>query len=135
MQGHSGRPLGSWRKALLASASVVTFGSPLVAGMLNASQRDAQLLPDLGSPRTFEVASVKPNGSPEGFVQLGIQPGGLFTASNVPLRMLIPCLVSLALFAALQLFLTRTFLGRAIMAVSQDQLALRLMAVDPVNMT
>jgi branched-chain amino acid transport system permease protein len=52
---------------------------------------------------------------------------------DLPLRMLIPCLVSLALFAALLLFLTRTFLGRAIMAVSQDQLALRLMAVDPVK--
>ncbi|MGB0086533.1 MAG: branched-chain amino acid ABC transporter permease [Rhodomicrobiaceae bacterium] len=50
-----------------------------------------------------------------------------------PLRMLIPCVVSLALFAGLQLFLSRTFLGRAIMAVSQDQLALRLMAVDPVK--
>jgi branched-chain amino acid transport system permease protein len=52
---------------------------------------------------------------------------------DLPLRMLIPCLVSLALFAGLQLFLSRTFLGRAIMAVSQDQLALRLMAVDPVK--
>jgi uncharacterized protein (TIGR03435 family) len=88
MQGHSGRPLGSWRKALLVSASVVTFGSPLVSGMLNASHRDAQS-PIAGSNPTFEVASVKPNRSPEGFVQLGMQPGGLFTASNVPLRMLI----------------------------------------------
>ena len=52
---------------------------------------------------------------------------------DLPLRMLIPCVVSLALFAGLQLFLSRTFLGRAIMAVSQDQLALRLMAVDPVK--
>jgi len=33
----------------------------------------------------------------------------------------------------LQLILTRTFIGRAIMAVAQDQLALRLMAVDPVR--
>src|SRR6266516_2674808 len=35
--------------------------------------------------------------------------------------------------ACLQLYLTRTFIGRAIMAVSQDQLALRLMAADPVR--
>ena len=34
---------------------------------------------------------------------------------------------------ALQLFLTRTFIGRAIMAVSQDQLALQLMAADPIR--
>jgi branched-chain amino acid transport system permease protein len=47
---------------------------------------------------------------------------------DLPLRMLVPCVVSLLLFAALQLFLSRTFLGRAIMAVAQDELALRLMA-------
>src|SRR5208282_4963155 len=39
---------------------------------------------------------------------------------DLPLRMLVPCLVALALFGALQLFVTRTFLGRAILAVSQD---------------
>ena len=52
---------------------------------------------------------------------------------DLPLRMLVPCLVSLALFGALQLFVTRTFTGRAIMAVSQDQLALQLMAADPIR--
>ncbi|HEY5208252.1 MAG TPA: branched-chain amino acid ABC transporter permease [Stellaceae bacterium] len=51
----------------------------------------------------------------------------------VPLRMLLPFLVSLAMFAALQLLLARTFLGRAIKAVSQDAVALRLMAADPVR--
>ena len=52
---------------------------------------------------------------------------------DLPLRMLVPCVVSLLLIAVLQLILTRTFIGRAIMAVAQDQLALRLMAVDPVR--
>jgi branched-chain amino acid transport system permease protein len=52
---------------------------------------------------------------------------------DLPLRILVPCLVSLLLIAVLQLILTRTFVGRAIMAVAQDQLALRLMAVDPVR--
>jgi branched-chain amino acid transport system permease protein len=52
---------------------------------------------------------------------------------DVPLRILVPFLVSLLLIAVLQLILTRTFIGRAIMAVAQDQLALRLMAVDPVR--
>jgi branched-chain amino acid transport system permease protein len=52
---------------------------------------------------------------------------------DLPLRMLVPCVVSLLLIAALQLILTRTFIGRAIMAVAQDQLALRLMAVDPIR--
>jgi branched-chain amino acid transport system permease protein len=52
---------------------------------------------------------------------------------DVPLRILVPCVVSLALIALLQLLLTRTFVGRAIMAVAQDQLALKLMAVDPIR--
>ena len=52
---------------------------------------------------------------------------------DIPMRLLVPCLVSLALIAALQLMLTRTFVGRAIMAVAQDQFALKLMAVDPIR--
>ncbi len=52
---------------------------------------------------------------------------------DIPMRLLVPCLVSLALIAVLQLVLTRTFIGRAIMAVAQDQFALQLMAVDPIR--
>jgi branched-chain amino acid transport system permease protein len=52
---------------------------------------------------------------------------------DLPLRMLVPCLAALALFGGIQLFITRTFTGRAIMAVSQDQLALQLMAADPIK--
>jgi branched-chain amino acid transport system permease protein len=52
---------------------------------------------------------------------------------DLPLRMLVPCVFSLLMLAMLQLFLSRTFTGRAIMAVSQDQLALQLMAVDPIR--
>jgi branched-chain amino acid transport system permease protein len=47
--------------------------------------------------------------------------------------MLIPCVVALLLFVALELFLSRTFIGRAVNAVAQDQLALRLMAADPIR--
>jgi branched-chain amino acid transport system permease protein len=52
---------------------------------------------------------------------------------DLPLRMLVPFLVALALFASLQLFLTRTFMGRAIMAVAQDQVALQLMGASPIR--
>jgi branched-chain amino acid transport system permease protein len=52
---------------------------------------------------------------------------------DLPLRMLVPCLVSLLLVAVLQLWLTHTFTGRAIMAVAQDQLALQLMAANPIR--
>lgn len=53
--------------------------------------------------------------------------------AGLPMRMLVPCVLSLVMVGLLQLYLSRTFTGRAIMAVSQDQLALRLMAVDPVR--
>jgi branched-chain amino acid transport system permease protein len=52
---------------------------------------------------------------------------------DFPMRMLVPCVVALLLFATLQLFLSRTFLGRAVNAVAQDQLALQLMAADPIR--
>jgi branched-chain amino acid transport system permease protein len=62
-----------------------------------------------------------------------IGPTWHFGDIELPLRLLVPCVVSLLLIAVLQLTLTRTFIGRAIMAVSQDQLALKLMAVDPIR--
>ena len=62
-----------------------------------------------------------------------IGPSWHFAMLDIPLRILVPCLVSLILTAGLQIFLTRSFLGRAVMAVAQDQLALRLMAVDPIK--
>jgi branched-chain amino acid transport system permease protein len=62
-----------------------------------------------------------------------IGPTWHFGFVDIPLRILVPCLVSLLLIAVLQLTLTRSFIGRAIMAVAQDELALRLMAVDPVR--
>ena len=62
-----------------------------------------------------------------------IGPTWHFGFVDIPLRILVPSLVSLLLITALQLVLTRTFTGRAIMAVAQDQLALKLMAVDPIR--
>jgi branched-chain amino acid transport system permease protein len=62
-----------------------------------------------------------------------IGPSWHFGPIDLPLRMLVPCLVSLALFLGLQLFLSHTFIGRAISAVAQDQLALRLMAASPTR--
>jgi branched-chain amino acid transport system permease protein len=62
-----------------------------------------------------------------------IGPSLHFGVIDLPLRMLVPCLVALAMFAAVQLFLTRTFTGRAINAVAQDQLALQLMGASPTR--
>src|SRR5205807_9832312 len=54
---------------------------------------------------------------------------------GVAFRYLVPCLVGVAMTAALYLFLGRTFYVRAIMAVSQDRLALHLMGADPVQIS
>jgi branched-chain amino acid transport system permease protein len=62
-----------------------------------------------------------------------IGPTWHFGDVDLPLRLLVPCVVSLLLIAVLQVILTRTFIGRAIMAVAQDQLALRLMAINPIR--
>jgi branched-chain amino acid transport system permease protein len=52
---------------------------------------------------------------------------------DIPFRIMVPCVVSLLMIAVLQLILTRTFVGRAIMAVAQAPFALRLMAIDPIR--
>jgi branched-chain amino acid transport system permease protein len=62
-----------------------------------------------------------------------IGPSVSLGAMEFPLRLLVPFLVSAVMFVALQIFLSRTFIGRAVMAVSQDPMALRLMAVDPTR--
>lgn len=62
-----------------------------------------------------------------------IGPSLKFGILDLPLRMLIPCLVSLLMTALLQAYLSRSFLGRAILAVSQDPNALQLMAASPIR--
>ncbi|MEW6687950.1 MAG: branched-chain amino acid ABC transporter permease [Pseudomonadota bacterium] len=52
---------------------------------------------------------------------------------DLPLRMLVPCVISVVLTAGVWLYLSRTFTGRAIQAVAQDRLALQLMGADPVR--
>jgi branched-chain amino acid transport system permease protein len=52
---------------------------------------------------------------------------------GIAFRYLVPCVVGIGMTVALQAFLARTFYGRAIMAVSQDQGALRLMGANPIQ--
>jgi branched-chain amino acid transport system permease protein len=51
---------------------------------------------------------------------------------RIPMRMVVAFGMALVLSIALTLYLSRTFLGRAIRAVAQDQAALRLMGADPI---
>jgi branched-chain amino acid transport system permease protein len=52
---------------------------------------------------------------------------------DFPMRLVVPFLVSVTMVVGVQLFLTHTFFGRAVVAVAQDQLALRLMGVNPTR--
>src|SRR6266852_689799 len=52
---------------------------------------------------------------------------------RIPWRLLVAFGVALALTAALTLYLSRTFTGRAIKAVAQDEPALRLMGANPMR--
>jgi branched-chain amino acid transport system permease protein len=52
---------------------------------------------------------------------------------GIPLRLLVPFAVASAMTAGVYLYLSRTFMGRAILAVAQDRLALQLMGADPVR--
>jgi branched-chain amino acid transport system permease protein len=52
---------------------------------------------------------------------------------SIPLRLLIPLAAGLVTVAGIMLFLSRSFTGRAIQAVSQDTLAVRLVGANPVK--
>ena len=52
---------------------------------------------------------------------------------RIPYRLLVAFAVAVGLMIVLNLYLARTFLGRAIKAVAQDEGALRLMGADPVK--
>jgi branched-chain amino acid transport system permease protein len=56
-----------------------------------------------------------------------------FGGVGIPLRMLVPCIASLALLAGIQLFLRQSFTGRAILAVAQNQVALQFQGADPIR--
>jgi len=52
---------------------------------------------------------------------------------SLPLRLVIPMIAGLTIVAAIHLFTSRSFLGRAILAVSQDPGALRIVGGNPVR--
>ena len=52
---------------------------------------------------------------------------------DIPLRMAIPFAVSMLMTLFVYFYLSKTFIGRAILAVSQDRQALQLMGANPVR--
>lgn len=52
---------------------------------------------------------------------------------SIPMRLLVPTVVGLLVTFAIMMFMNRTFIGRAILAVSQDPGALQLVGGSPVK--
>ena len=50
---------------------------------------------------------------------------------DIPFRMFVPFVIAMIMTLGLQYFSSKTFFGRAMQAVAQDSLALRLVAIDP----
>ena len=56
-----------------------------------------------------------------------------FCVVDIPFRMFVPFVFAMLMAIGLQWFSSRTFFGRAMQAVAQDSLALRLMGIDPAK--
>ena len=52
---------------------------------------------------------------------------------GLPYRMLVPFITATVITGGVYLYLSKTYLGRAILAVSQDRVALQLMGADPIK--
>jgi branched-chain amino acid transport system permease protein len=52
---------------------------------------------------------------------------------DIPFRMFVPFVIAMVMALGLQYFSSKTFFGRAMQAVAQDSLALRLIAIDPAK--
>ena len=94
MKEHFGVALSARKKLLLVTAGVAALAVPVVAGVLTAPRLRAQTRAGQSSiavadrPK-FDAASIKPSKPGSQGTYLRRQPGGLYTATNVPLRALI----------------------------------------------
>lgn len=52
---------------------------------------------------------------------------------QIPLRLAAPCVAGIAMLVAIQLYLSKTFTGRAILAVAQDLEAVRFVGANPIK--
>jgi uncharacterized protein (TIGR03435 family) len=87
MTSHRRNPSPASRAVIIATTGLIALAWVVTLGFGGRGLR-AQSQAPAANP-SFEVASVKPNKSGTQQVMLGLQPGGRFTATNAPLRMLI----------------------------------------------
>jgi len=81
--------LGFGRKLLLAALGIIVIAGPVVFGLVNAPQIHAQSAPMASMPLPpFEVASIKPNLSPDGSMQ-GLYPPGRVSFRYTTMKRLI----------------------------------------------
>ena len=76
-------------KFLAMEIGILAIVAPLTVSALHPLWLRAQSAAPAVANQAFEVASVKPNKSGDGRIFFQMQPGGRFTATNVPLRELI----------------------------------------------
>ena len=88
MEGKVFQPLNAARKFVLATAGALAIGLPLLIGFAIAPQTDAQS--QSTKPVAFEVASIKLNKNLDPrSMRMQFQPGGRFSTTAVPLRLLV----------------------------------------------
>ena len=89
MTAHHGRKLDFSRKLMLSLAGLLAVATPVLMGVLHATQGRAQAQsPNTSHSYEYEVASIKPNKSGTNMVRLMFSPDGL-SATNGTLQMLI----------------------------------------------
>ena len=93
MESGTGESRNGWKRRLLVAAGVIALAAPAIVGTLTALRLRAQApaVPPTSHAShkpAFEVASIKPSTSDKG-TYLRRQPGGLYRATEAPLRALI----------------------------------------------
>jgi bla regulator protein BlaR1 len=82
------QPLNATRRLVLAVAGALAIGLPVVIGFAIAPQTRAQS--QSTAPVAFEVVSIKLSKNPDPrSIRLQLQPGGRFSTTAIPLRLLI----------------------------------------------
>jgi branched-subunit amino acid ABC-type transport system permease component len=118
-------------------AMVPTYQRRLNALYTAEGQRQSMLVETIHGIRTVKALAIEPSlrrvwdqrSAEADYIGASLRIGEL----RIPYRLVVAAAVALLLTVVLTTFFSRTFVGRAIKAVGQDEGALRLMGADPVK--